>query len=215
MDLYNLKQEYRNVYATRRNRWITSMIYELPVGRGRKFGSSMNRFVDAAIGGWQLSSIFLWQSGPFETPYFDGGDPSGTGSGVIGRDQAPDIVGNPNSGNRNRNNWFNLGAFTCPDTPGWQPGTACLIGYSPKYAPPIGRFGTAGVATVVGPGTVNLNAGLAKYFAVTERVRIKIEGSFTNVLNHTNLADPNLQINNSSACVITSAQGADFGWRTH
>jgi hypothetical protein len=82
MDFYNLKHEYGNVYATRRNRWITSVIYDLPVGRGRTFGGSMNRWVDGFIGGWQLSSIFLWQSGPFETLYFTGGDPSGTGSGV-------------------------------------------------------------------------------------------------------------------------------------
>ncbi len=211
MDLYNLKHEYGNVYATRRHRWVTSAIYDLPVGRGRKFGGSMNRFVDAAIGGWQLSSIFLWQSGPFETPYFSGGDPSGTGSGVIGRDQAPDLVGAPNLSSHSRSDWFNLGAFTCPNTPGWQPGSGCYIGSSPQYAAPIGRFGTAGIGTVVGPGTVNMNAGLAKYFAVTEHVRIKVEGSFTNVLNHTNLADPQLNITSSSVGVITSAQGADFG----
>jgi hypothetical protein len=113
--------------------------------------------------------------------------------------------------NPSRDGWFNVGAFTCPNTPGWQPGTGCFIGASPQYAPPIGRFGTAGISTVIGPGTVNLNAGLAKYFSISERVRIKIEGSFTNVLNHTNLADPNLETNNSSVGVITSAQGADFG----
>ncbi len=211
MDLYDLKREYGNVYATRRHRWISNEIYELPVGRGRHFGSTMNRWADGVIGGWQLSTTFLWQSGPFETPIFSGGDPSGTGSGVIGRDQAPDIVGNPNTGTRNRNDWFNLGAFTCPGTPGWTPGSACLIGSSPKYAPPLGRFGTAGIGTVVGPGTVTLNAGLAKYFRFTERVRLKVEGSFTNVLNHTNLADPNLNIDNSSVGVISSAQGFDFG----
>ncbi len=211
MDLYDLKHEYGNVYATRRNRWITSAIYDLPVGRGRKFLGSMNRFADAVIGGWQVSSIFLWQSGPFETPSFSGGDPSGTGSGINGRAQAPDLVGDPNLSNPNRNDWFNLAAFTCPATPGWKPGTACHIGQGPQYAPPIGRFGNAGISTVVGPGTVNLNAGLAKYFSITERVRIKIEGSFTNVLNHTNLSDPNLSIDNPSVGVITSAQGSDFG----
>jgi hypothetical protein len=211
MDLYNLKHEYGDVYGARRHRWITTAIYDLPIGRGRKFGSNMNRFADAVVGGWQLGSIFLWQSGPYETPYFTGGDPSGTGSGVIGRDQAPDLIGNPNLSNPNRNDWFNLNSFTCPATPGWQPGSACLIGSGPGYAPPIGRFGTAGISSVLGPGTINLNAGLAKYFNITERVRIKIEGSFTNVLNHTNLADPVLGIDNSSVGQITAAQGADFG----
>lgn len=210
LDAYDLKHEYGPVSASRKNRWITTAIYELPVGRGRQFGSAMNRFADAVVGGWQLGSIFLWQSGPYLTPYFSGGDPSGTGSGVIGRSQAPDIIGNPNIGNPTAGQWFNVNAFTCPGTPGWVPGTACLIG-NPGYGNPIGRFGNAGVGNVIGPGTVNLNAGLSKRFAVTERVHIKVEGSFTNVLNHLNLANPVLAIDNSSVGQITSARPADFG----
>ena len=210
MNALNRRQEYGDVYGTRRNRWITSAIYELPVGRGREIGSTMNRFADAIVGGWQLSSIFLWQSGPYMTPYFSGGDPSGTGSGVVGRDQAPDLAGNPTLSNPNRNNWFNQSAYVCPATPGWQPGQACLIG-TPGNGAPIGRFGNAGISTVEGPGTVNLNAGLAKYFPITERVKIKIEGSFTNVLNHVNLANPVLAIDNSSVGAITSARPSDFG----
>ena len=59
--------------------------------------------------------------------------------------------------------------------------------------------------------TVNLNAGLAKRFALTERVKIKVEGAFTNVLNHLNLANPQLAIDSSSVGQITSARPADFG----
>jgi Carboxypeptidase regulatory-like domain len=210
MNALDRKEEYGPVYGIRRNRWITSAIYEIPVGRGRQFLSGMNRFEDALIGGWQLSSIFLWQSGPFMTPYFSGGDPSGTGSGVIGRAQAPDVVGSPNLSNPTAAMWFNPAAYTCPATPGWQPGQACLIG-TPGNGAPIGRFGNAGIGLVTGPGTVNLNAGLAKYFALTERVRIKVEGSFTNALNHLNLANPVLAIDNSSVGQITLARPADFG----
>jgi hypothetical protein len=210
MNALNRSAEYGPVYGTRRNRWITSAIYELPVGRGRQFGSTMNRFADAVVGGWQLSTIFLWQGGPALTPYFDGGDPSGTGSGVIGRDQAPDVIGNPNSSNPTASQWFNVGAYTCPATPGWKPGTACLIG-TPGNGAPIGRFGDAGMGLVTGPGTVNLNAGLSKRFALTERVKIKVEGSFTNALNHLNLANPVTAIDNASVGQITSARPADFG----
>src|SRR5579871_216533 len=210
MDALDRKHEYGPVYGVRHNRWITSAIYELPVGRGRQFGSTMNRFADALIGGWQLSTIFLWQGGPPLTPYFDGGDPSGTGSGVIGRDQAPDVIGRPNLSNPTASSWFNVGAYTCPGVPGWKPGTDCLIG-TPGNGAPIGRFGSAGMGLVTGPGTVNLNAGLSKKFAITERVRIKVEGSFTNVLNHLNLANPVLAIDNPSVGTITSARPADFG----
>jgi len=212
MDALDLKHEYGPVYGTRRNHWITSMVYELPVGHARQFGGNMNRFADAIVGGWQISSIFLVQSGPYLTPAFSTGDPSGTGSGVIGRSQAPDVAGNPNVSNPNRNGWFNTSAFVCPGTPGWTPGTACLIGSGEAGAlNPIGRFGDSGVGTVVGPGTVNLNAGMAKYFSVTERVRIKVEASFTNALNHVNLNNPVLAIDNPSVGTITSARGSDFG----
>ena len=205
MDALDLKHEYGPVYASRKNRWLTSAVYELPVGKGRQYMSHANRVADAVLGGWQVNSIFLWQSGPFLTPYFTGGDPSGTGSGIIGRAQAPDLVGNPTLSNPTANRWFNVSAYACP-------GGNCSIGTNPATTPaPIGRFGTAGIGTVVGPGTVNVNAGLSKRFAVTERVHIKVEGSFTNVLNHTNLADPVLNITNSSAGVITSARGSDFG----
>jgi hypothetical protein len=205
MDALNLKHEYGPVYASRRNRWITSAIYELPVGKGRQFMSHANRWADVLIGGWQVNSIFLWQSGPFLTPYFKGGDPSGTGSGIIGRAQAPDLAGNPTLSNPSANGWFNVAAYACP-------GGNCLIGTNPATTPaPIGRFGSAGIGTVVGPGTVNVNAGLSKYFVITERVKMKIEGSFTNILNHTNLGDPVLNITNSSAGQITSSRGSDFG----
>jgi hypothetical protein len=210
MDALDLKHEYGPVYGIRKNRWITSAVYDLPVGRGRQFGGNMNKVLDAFIGGWQFSNIFLWQSGPYLTPYFSTGDPSGTGSGVIGRNQAPDVVGDPNSGPQTAAQWFNIGAFVCPATPGWQPGQSCLIG-TPGHGAPIGRFGNAGIGLVEGPGTVNLNSGLSKYFAVTERVKIKLEGSFTNVLNHLNLANPVMAIDSQSVGQITTAQGADFG----
>jgi hypothetical protein len=204
-DLYDLKREYGNVSATPRHHWMTSFVYDLPVGRGRAFGANMNRILDAVAGGWQFASILTVQSGPFLTPYFNGGDPSGTESGVIGRVQPPDLVGNPSVTNPSASDWYNLNAYACPGTPRWTPGTACLIGSSPNYAAPLGRFGTAGIGTAIGPGLFNLNSGLSKYFSVKERVRIKIEGSFTNVLNHLNLASPNLAIDSNSAGVITSA----------
>jgi len=76
---------------------------------------------------------------------------------------------------------------------------------------PIGRPGNAGTGIIVGPGTVNLNAGLSKVFAVTEHLKMRLEGTFTNVLNHTNLADPNLNITSTNFGRSTSARDADFG----
>ncbi len=213
MDFYDRKAEYGNVAAVPRNRFILSGVYDLPFGRGRQFGSGVNRLVDGVLGGWQLSSIFLWQSGSFLTPYIGGSaDPSGTGSGIIGRPQFPDRVANGNLSNPTRQDWINLAAYTCPGDPSWVPGSSCTVGTgNPGAPPPIGRFGNSGIGTLVGPGTVNLNAGLAKYFAITERVKLRIEGSFTNVLNHTNLDIPVLDLTSGSVGEITASRGGNFG----
>ena len=230
-DSTNRHLDYGNVAGTRRHRSLTTVIYELPVGRGRRFGSGMSRWADLALGGWQTSNIFLWQSGPFLTAYFPAGaiDPSGTGSGALvgGAQQRPDRTGNPNSSAHDRNHWFNNNAFSCPGgrdalgntgfasiTSGFcVPGTQYIDPVTQKPVPvlPIGRYGTEGLGDLHGPGTVNLSSGLSKSFTVTEAVRLRAEGTFTNVLNHTNLADPVLDLTQSNFGQITQARGSDFG----
>jgi hypothetical protein len=64
---------------------------------------------------------------------------------------------------------------------------------------------------LVGPGAFNLSMGLAKDFKLTERVRMKLEGTFTNLPNHPNLDDPSTNISSSQFGVITRARGADSG----
>jgi hypothetical protein len=211
MDLYDRKAEYGPVWGTRKNRWLTTAVYELPFGRGRQFMSNSSRLADAVLGGWRLSNIFIVQSGPYETPYFDSGDPSGTGSGFQ-RPQHVDRIKNGSLSNPTANQWFDTSAFVCPATPGWQIGQACTIGDNPGVnLPPIGRFGNGGIGVVTGPGSVSLSTALGKSFSVTERLKIKVEGSFTNILNHVNLSDPVAAIDNTSFGQITSARGSDFG----
>jgi hypothetical protein len=44
----------------------SNWVYDLPLGRGRRFGNGWNRFADSLIGGWQVSGIYRWTSGfPF------------------------------------------------------------------------------------------------------------------------------------------------------
>jgi hypothetical protein len=40
-----------------------SVVWDLPVGRGRQFFGSMNRVADAALGGWEFASMPIFQSG--------------------------------------------------------------------------------------------------------------------------------------------------------
>jgi hypothetical protein len=50
----------------RPHRYTLAGVYQLPVGRGRKFGGDMSRALDAFIGGWQLNGTYEWQAGePF------------------------------------------------------------------------------------------------------------------------------------------------------
>ncbi|MDE1178005.1 MAG: TonB-dependent receptor [Edaphobacter sp.] len=217
--------DYGQVFGTRRHRWNTTLLYALPFGRGKQFGGNMNRLMDAAFGGWQISSIMLWQTGPFLSPYFSSGqgDPSGTGSGLNaaangaaypGRSQKVDRVAGVSvtPTNRTVGAWFNKAAFACPGNASWTEGTPCHTGRGQAGDPsPIGRFGNFQNGSVVGPGTVNLSGGLSKSFAITERVSLRAEGTFTNILNHTNLGTPNMDISSSTFGQITKASTADFG----
>lgn len=229
--------DFGNVYGTRKLRWNTTMLYDLPFGRGKEFGGNINRVADLLVGGWRLTSILTLQTGPYETPYFPSGqgDPSGTGSGLNGeygaggisfdgghRNQHADVVPGqslkPLTG-QNRYHWINTQAFTCPGDTNWTVGNACQTGagYDPYGNPigdhplPIGRFGNAQVGSVEGPGLFNLSSGLSKSFTLPEGLKLKAEGTFTNVLNHTNLGDPNMNLSSGSYGLVSNTIGSDFG----
>ena len=193
-----------NITFTRRHRWLTSAVYDLPFGRGRTLGAQMSRAADAFVGGWHLSAILVMQTGPFFSPTMSGGDPSGTNAPSRGT-QRPDAVGtNPLLSNPTAGDYWNIGAFVCP---GRIPGASNQYNCNTNIA----RFGNAGVGTLLGPGTVNLNSALAKEFHIKEKAKLKFEASFTDVMNHVNLADPGTNITSISFGVITSARGADSG----
>lgn len=202
-----------DVYATRRHRFVNTIVYEIPFGKGRRFLSGGSRAADLVVGGWQISSILTLQSGPYLTPTFSGGDPSGSNAPSRGT-QRPDRIGEANGSlsNPTADMWADRNAFLCP---GRVPGSLqfdCRVGSTPGRDPaPIGRYGNAGVGIFEGPGTVAFNMGLSKRFVIRERVGLRLEGSFTNLPNWTNLGDPNLNIADSAFGRITGSRGADFG----
>jgi len=194
-----------NIAYTRRLRWVSTGVYDLPFGRGRQFGSAMSPLADAVVGGWHASSILVLQTGPYLTPTMSGGDPSGTGGDTRGT-QRPDAVGlDPSLSDPTADLFFNRNAFVCP---GRVPGASNQFNCS---VTPIARFGNAGVGTLVGPGTVNLSMGLGKAFRLAEKKTLKFEASFKNLPNHPNLSDPGTNITSISFGRITSARGADAG----
>jgi hypothetical protein len=58
---------------------------------------------------------------------------------------------------------------------------------------------------------VNLSSGLSKSFTLTRGFKFRLEGTFTNVLNHTNLGDPVMDLSSSSFGQITGAISSDLG----
>ncbi len=205
MNFYDRRADRGNVAHTRRHRWVTTGVYELPFGQGRRFASGASPVTNAIVGGWHLSSIVLLQTGPFLTATMSGGDPSGTNAPARSS-QRPDATKSGNLSDPTADRWWDKDAFFCP---GRQAGATDR--FSCNVAP-IARFGNSGVGTLLGPGTVLFSLGFGKQFRITEAVRLKFEGSFTNLPNHPNLNDPvSTNLTSGSFGQITSARGADTG----
>jgi hypothetical protein len=193
-----------NAAFTRRHRFTTSAFYDLPFGKGRTFGKNMGRAADSVIGGWRLAGVLLAQTGPYLTPTFTGGDPSGTNASARGS-MRPDRVGSGKLSNPTASMYFDRTSFVCPGrTAGASNQFDCAV-------TPIGRFGNAGTGILQGPGTFNLSMGMGKDFTITERAKLRLEGTFTNIPNHPNLADPGTAITSISFGVVTTARSGDSG----
>ena len=79
---------------------VTSVVYQLPFGKGRKFGSQWNPFVDGALGGWELNTINTANTGlPLNVQYTPGGgqrrDRPHPRLSRRGRSCGPTSIGNP------------------------------------------------------------------------------------------------------------------------
>lgn len=199
MNQYNLRGDYGNVGGTRKHRWVTTMVDELPIGKGHRFLGNANGVLNGFVGGWRLSTIFLAQTGPFMTPFMQF-DSSGNALSGFNR---PDVFGQPNTSHSTPNHWWNSSVYACP---GAAAGQIDCGGLSP-----IGRFGNARVGSLIGPKTINLSMGLAKDFRITERMLFKFESSFTNLPNHVNYDDPDNNLTNGTFGRVTSARGGDAG----
>jgi len=203
-DSLNRRSNRGNVSPTRRHRWISNAIYELPFGKGRRFMTQAHPVLQGLAGGWRISSILLLQTGPYLTASMSGGDPSGTNGPTRGT-QRPDAVRSGNIPDPTADRFWDREAFVCPGrVPGASNQFDCNVA-------PIGRFGNAGVGTLLGPGTINLSMGIGKQFPIKERFTLKFEGSFTNLPNHPNLANPGTNIASVAFGRTTSARGADSG----
>jgi len=150
----------------------------------------MGSVPQAFLGGWSISTVSLWQTGPYLTPITSPSyDPGHLNLVYRGAYQRPDCVGDGNLANPTPDNFFTLNA------------------YNPIPAGPVGN---CRVGSLVGPGTVAIAAGLAKSFAIREKVHVRFESTFTNLPNHVNFAPPSTDVSSPSTFgKITSGQTSE------
>ncbi|MGO9898038.1 MAG: carboxypeptidase regulatory-like domain-containing protein [Bryobacteraceae bacterium] len=155
---YNL--DYSSAAWDIRENFTTGLTYDLPFGRGKQFGNTMNKVADEIVGHWQINTILTLHSGQ---PYtVSAGGCEGVWSGCF-----PNLVSgaNPNaapSGGRTPAQWFNTSNFTAP-----APLTQGNLGDNTNY----------------GPALREIDFSIFKDFVFTERVRMQFRTEIFNLFN--------------------------------
>jgi hypothetical protein len=183
--------DYGNTPFARRHRVLATFLYELPFGKGKTFLNT-DGLLDRAVGGWELSGVALFQSGPFMS-VTTLNDPSGTGYNLFNSNggRADTVPGVDPYVGQSIQQWINPNAFASP-------------------ANNIGRFGNSSSGSVVGPGTQSVSLSLLKRFSLTERIRAQIGMQVSNAFNHPNYAPPNsLTVGVAGFGQITQLQSAE------
>jgi hypothetical protein len=181
------------------NSFTGSVIYDLPFGRGKQFGSSLNDVADALLGNWQLTLIQHVSSG-FPVPLIDSSNQSGVEFENGGNDNnwnRPNQVGGCNPHNANHGNllWINPSCFV-PALPG--------------------ELGNASRVPIAGPDFVNTDFSVIKQFALPRReMGLNFRAEFFNLFNHPQFGMPVNDVNaGSQPASCTSAggcTGSQFG----
>jgi hypothetical protein len=122
--------------------------------------------------GWQFSGIYTGQSGLPITPFLSV-DSSGTGE----LNDRPDLVGDPNSGPRSPNEWFNKASFRQPT---------------------LGTFGNSGRNVIVGPNLHSVDLSVNKVTRVAENASLQFRAEIINVFNRANFSLPNVDFNSTA-----------------
>jgi hypothetical protein len=170
---------------------VTTLVYDLPFGQGRRFATSANAFLDTAIGGWQISAINTAQAGtPFDLTY----TPNSTqqvsqqisatyrGANEYRPDYVPGQKITQGKSNRSANtgyvNYINLSAFVLPP----------VQDAAKNYLSP---FGSATRNPARSPAFNETDLDVNKRFNTPiETLKIEFRAEAYNVFNHTNLYLP-------------------------
>jgi len=159
---------------TRNHVWSTSIIYELPFGKGKRYMTSANTLTDYIVGGWRLTSITNWSGGLPWTPSYS----------LCDKDQDVSVC-RPNRAAGS----FPLGVkrdangFLTWFTP--VPLLATNGATGGVFArPSAGTLGNIGFDSFRGPHLFTSDLSLAKEFRITERFRAEFRMDGNNIFNH-------------------------------
>jgi hypothetical protein len=147
----------------------------------------------ALLHNWEVSGILTMSTG-FPVSIISGQDRALAGDGQ----QTPNLVGSPAISHPNKKadiaEWFNTSAYALPA---------------------IGTFGDVGRNTVEGPGAWLLTGGLYRNFPFDkERYRIQFRSEFFNLLNHTNLGNPDGNLSDGTfGHILGDNTGSNTGGR--
>jgi hypothetical protein len=192
----------------RRNVFVISTVYELPIGKGKKFMGDSGRAMDLLIGGWQITNTLNWSSGlPWTASIGECGQIADTGP------CRPNIVPGQsfNVGPRKINGvWYEF-APVAPLAYALTPAEAgldtCAMArpVSGRFSlPACGTIGNAGFDTFFGPRAFFSDLSLSKSFTITERIRAQFRFDAYNVFNHVVLG---FNSNQGNTCIDCTGGG--------
>ncbi len=151
------------------SRLVSSVLYDIPLGKGRQM-NIQNPVANALVGGWQVGSIFTYQSGFPLTISANARDTSNIGAGFDRPNAVPGVDPVLPRDRQTTEHFFNSAAY---------------------FPQAFGTFGNVGRNTMIGPRILNIDASLIKDFKFTETKLLQFRWELFNSLNHPNWGSPN------------------------
>jgi len=182
-DAYNAKGDYGRCISDAAGLFNGYLLYELPFGKGRRFGSNVEPVVNAIIGGWSIASNFTLHTGFALYPH--GVDKAGSVAVTALGSASPRpncVAGVSKSGS---------GKLTNPNDPN-TPGILGIQLLNPLSVadPALGTFGTCAAGSFRGPGLATSDLSITKSFFISERTSFQFLTQFINVTNTPILGAP-------------------------
>jgi hypothetical protein len=174
--------------------FVANTVYELPVGRGKKYFTGAGRVTDLVVGGWQVTNTLTYGTGlPFTPSIGECGTISDAGPcrpNVAAGKEIKTGVTHTSAGTF----WYTpVAALAYNLTPAQAGLDSCSFARpsSGIYAlPGCGQIGSAGIFSLRGPHAFYDDMAISKSFTITERVKAQFRFDAYNVFNHPVLALP-------------------------